>query len=67
MSCTRLNTVNKRISELEHDVEEFTQNVAREVKNMKVNIEGRLRDSNLCPKETLGQIRVVQKQYLMRK
>lgn len=34
---------------------------------MKVNIEGRLRDSNLCPKETLGQIRVVQKQYLMRK
>lgn len=65
MRCTRLNTVNKRISELEHDVE-FTQNVAREVKNMKINIEDRLRDANLSPKETLGQIRVVQKQYLMR-
>lgn len=65
MRCTRLNTVNKRISELEHDVE-FTQNVTREVKNMKINIEDRLRDANLSPKETLGQIRVVQKQYLMR-
>lgn len=65
MRCTRLNTVNKRISELEHDVE-FTQNVAREVKNMKINIEDRLRDANLSPKETLGQIRVVQKQYLMK-
>lgn len=30
MRCTRLNTVDKRIGDLEHNIEEFTQNIAGE-------------------------------------
>lgn len=30
MRCTRLNTVDKKIGDLEHNIEEFTQNIARE-------------------------------------